>query len=152
MAYEVTVKGEGVDMAKEVEEEKALAVLSILMGVRAPALASAGNRPAPGGHAGGAGSPPDLTIGEFVAESVVSTNPERIAAIAMYLRDYRGEPTVEQKDIPALFQQAGESPPKNPSRDMTKAVGKRLMAEDANKPGHFRVTRTGEKLVRGEGS
>jgi hypothetical protein len=152
MAYRVSVAGEGVDMTRDVSEEVALAVLGLLMGVQAPSLRQAGTHAASRVAAGNSdgGGDPELTLGEFLLQTKANTNPERIAAIAMYLRDYRGEPSVARADLPELFQEAGEVPPKNASRDVSKAVKKRLVAADHSNPGRYRVTKTGERAVKGD--
>ena len=75
-----------------------------------------------------------------------------ISQFTLYANTRRGRrPSFTEAAQPdeagALFQRAGEVPPKNTSRDVNTAVKKRLIAEDAGNPGCYRITKTGEKSI-----
>lgn len=152
--YTVTISGPGLEMAKDVNQAVAFKVVGVLMGV-APAGQMDGQTEReleaedPGADID---HDEELTIGEFLAKLKVSNNAERIAGIALYMNEVRGERLVAKESIPGLFQRAGEAPPKNVSRDLKAAVSKKLISEDHAKNGHYFVTTTGKNLLGGTGS
>jgi hypothetical protein len=145
--YEVKLDGPGMQVAQKLSRDKALGVLAVLMGTTTPQ----GGFASGGSQIGREARPDDMsvTIGEFISELNVRNNAERLAAIALYLGDEGGQKLVPKDDFPRLFQQSGEVPPKNLTRDLQIAVARRLLGEDHSKAGYFFVTKTGRNLLRG---
>lgn len=94
---------------------------------------------------------PQISIGEFLDQVGATNNFQRIAAIALYHREYLGERFVEQQDLPTWFERAGRSAPKNLSRDVREATKRRLIAERTEEEGQLFVTGTGEEQLRSSG-
>lgn len=147
LPYSVRVTGPGLEMTKAVDQHVALRVLNVVFG---------GAQPSASGHVSPRDVPdpqaPELTVGEFLSELTIRNNQDRIAGIALYLREYLGEDRVPRDDLLAWFERAGEPAPKNLNRDLSQAVRKKLVAEDHQRPGEFFVTSTGEDRVKGTAS
>lgn len=142
--YSVKLSGPGLELTKAVDQHVALRVLEVVMGdVNTVPTRPGGLQP------GREDIRPETTIGEFLAGLTLRNNQDRIAGIALYLRDHLGEIRVPRDDFPIWFQRAGEPAPKNPIRDLNRTVAKKLIAEDHERPGEFFITSTGEKRVNG---
>jgi hypothetical protein len=152
--YHVSLKGGGIAVDRDVPEAVAVAVVTLVMGGSA-ALPLAGG-PAPVGRRGqqqGSLVAGD-TVGEFVQASGASTSPEKIAAMALYLTDYRDKGEFSRAELKAQFRTAGEPNPSNFPRDLQKAVASRWIAPVEGSKDAFFVTNTGRTAVteRFEGS
>jgi hypothetical protein len=75
---------------------------------------------------------PTLTVGEFLHEVEASRNPDKITAIAAYLKRHRGVGRFTRDDVRAEFPRAGEKVPGNYTRDFTWAVTNKWIAIDAS--------------------
>lgn len=147
--YDLSLRGEGVELTKKITRSVALQVINVALGggeVPAPGRrAAAGRRTSP---PPGDGAPSDrLTIGEYLETVNASSNPEKIVAFAVFLRDDRGEDTFTREDIKAAFRSAHESPPANFGRDFRAALSTRWIASDDEPSGRYFVTSTGTKAV-----
>jgi hypothetical protein len=142
--FKITVEGPGISIAREVAESvlprlMALLVIPDSAGVAEPHIGRQG------------GSVSATSIGEFLSELNIRSNPERIAGVALFLRETMGRDTVSKDDLPTWFQRAGQPAPKNIHRDIKDAVAQRLIAEDHAHAGEFLVTDTGVRVLRGAG-
>lgn len=142
--YSVRVSGPGLEMTKSVDQHVALNVLNVVMG--GTPSASAGVTQVRG--TSGQGNGPKVTVGEFLASLTLKNNQDRIAGIALYLREYQDRDRVTRDELSSWFQRAGEAAPKNLNRDLRSAVKSKLVAEDHERAGEFFVTATGESRVR----
>ena len=89
-----------------------------------------------------------MAIGEFLADLNIDNNADRIAAIALYLKEQLDQPLISRDELPSWFQRAGETIPKNLVRDLTTAIKQKVVAEDHTSAGHYYITGTGEKKLR----
>jgi len=153
--YEVSVRGGGLAFERTVQESVALQVLAVVMGggvASPPAGASPGFAipKAPTGTPPAAGSDgePPLTVGEFLADASAKSNPDKITAIAAYLKQ-AGTLRFSPEDIRNQFPQAGEALPANFSRDFRQTVANKWIAPDppAGKDQYY-ITATGLAAVR----
>lgn len=139
----VTVAGPGLEMKREVDRVAALKLIeSLLGGSRAGTLAVEGpsQRSTP---AAALPQRPSITMGEFLSAAGAGSNAEKIAAIAHYYRNHLGREGLPKDEILRAFQTAGEAPPKNLSRDLQRAVSKRLVAADTVRDDLYYITNTG---------
>jgi hypothetical protein len=86
-----------------------------------------------------------------MSELVINSNDERIAAIALYLREIDHQSQVTKEELPGWFQRAGEAAPANPTRDLKRAVSNKLLAEDTNTADSYYVISTGANKLRNPG-
>lgn len=154
--FKVSIKGPGMDVEKDVSEDKALQVLSVAFSASPQAPDAHVPRTEPEKS-----TPTDtkrdvqpkqsaLAIGEFMSELKIDNNPERIAAIALYLKEQLDQQFITRDELPGWFQKAGEAAPKNITRDVAAAVKQRVIAEDHNNSGQYYVTGTGEKKLKSQ--
>ncbi len=97
----------------------------------------------------------DGTFSEFFKGLVPEpkSNPERFASVAYYCKEYKSQPSVTQSEIIDTMHGAGLPPPKNFSRDIKTATGKRsallmLAKEENGGVRAWQVTKTGEDFIR----
>lgn len=140
--FELTINGPDLSFHREIDEEGLGRVMAALLlknehtGFVTPGAAPPTEQVA---------TRPKVSIGEFMRESGTRSNAERIAAIALYLRDFVGQETFRREDLAPWFKKAGFPVPKNVWRDVTKAVKQRMIAEDHSDKGAFYLTQTGEE-------
>lgn len=149
----VTVKGPGVDIVRPVDEATLAHVISLLFGV-APTPTRA-----PGGGAGGGGGStpsggggtglwdPELTLGEFLAETGASTFPQKISAAGYYLMKIQEAESFDRDSIRSALVEAHEDLPGNFSRDFANAASANLIAQKPGENGKYFVPTTGRKAV-----
>lgn len=94
---------------------------------------------------------PELSFSEFLDEVEPGNNFQRIAAIALYRRDYLNEDLVTRDQLPRWFQKAGRPAPKNIARDIRWALKRGLIAEDPQQDDHYYVTKKGVEELRSSG-
>lgn len=149
--YSISIRGTNFEMDREIEEPAALSVISLLMGGRpmagagpASVVKSARQAETPtidegsGAHA--------LSPGEFLSEVEAKRNPDKIVALAEYLR-LNGDSTFSKDEIKDLFQAAHEPQPANFPRDFNAAAEAKLIAPVQGEKDAFYVTNTGQKAV-----
>jgi len=88
-----------------------------------------------------------MAIREFLNTSSAKRNPDKITAIAIYLRDHLDRETFSRDDVKGLFRKAGEPVPGNYARDFAVAVSSGWIAEDHNTSGEYYVTNSGEEAL-----
>lgn len=143
--FKVLVQGPGMSIEREIGEGVLPRLLSLLIGDAAQEAASSG---APGAVQREGGT----SVGEFLSDLNISSNPERIAGIALFAREVLGRDRIQRDELPEWFQRAGQPAPKNLLRDLKTAVAQRLIAEDHTRAGEYLVTDTGTKTLRGQRS
>jgi hypothetical protein len=141
--FKVKVQGPGISIEREVAEMALARLLPLLLLPDSPMTpedlpSSSDQRTAS-----------NITIGEFLSDLNIRSNPERIAGIALFLREALDRETVARDELPAWFQRAGQPAPKNLIRDVKAAVAQRLIAEDHARGGEYLVTETGVRTLRG---
>jgi len=87
-------------------------------------------------------------VGEYLSDVGAKRNPDKITAIAAYLKQHRGIDRFSKEDLKSEFPNAGESVPANFPRDFNWTVGVKWIAVDASagKNQHY-ITGTGLKAV-----
>jgi hypothetical protein len=157
--YQLTIKGEGLTLERTITEPQAFQVLAVLMGNATNVSATASQVMPSTAHLPGyshtaADPPPDghlpvTTIGEYLVQKAAKRNPDKITAIAAYLKEYRGLDRFSREDIKAEFPHAGEVVPKNFPRDFNWAVSTKWIASDsaAGKDQYY-ITGTGLAAVQ----
>lgn len=141
--FKVSVQGPGISIEREVGEGVLPRLLSILL---TDALPEAGAFTA----AATVRHDQNTSIGEFLSDLKISSNPERIAGVALFAREVLGRERILREEIPEWFQRAGQPAPKNLFRDLKNAVAQRLISEDHARAGEYLVTETGVKALRGQ--
>lgn len=164
LAGEVTVKGPGVEIVRPVDEPTMANIIALLFGA-APTSApnpvlSLHGRGRAGGGGGidvGTGAPsgassavkwdPELTLGEFLAETGASTFPQKICAAGYYKIKMQGAGSFDRDGIKAALVQAYEDMPANYTRDFANAASTSLIAPKPGEAGQYFVPTTGRKAV-----
>lgn len=113
----VTITGEGISLTKKTNLQKAGQIISFL-GVEQNTPASAGYDSAPAPRL--LASKP-LQPKEIIVNSGAKTYPQKIAALAVYLRDHVGQETFSPQEIKVIFKKMGDEP-KNFTRDLKGAM------------------------------
>src|SRR5690348_1079501 len=132
--FTIAVKGPGIDVSKKVDGQKALQALQLLWGDGGTASFRAAGSAMPhdtvSNHSG-------LSVGEFLATLRANSNAEKISGIALYLQEHHRQARLKKEEIAEWFTNAGEPPPKNPTRDLQSAISRRLIAEDHARRGEY---------------
>jgi hypothetical protein len=142
--YAFSLKGAGMNFAREVDEPTARALLHIALGGPA-AVQDEQTKPASNRREQKSGS---QSVREFLNEHQAKRNPEKIAAVGEYLAS-TGVSSFSKDDLLSQFRIARESMPRNFRRDLTWTVATGWIAEDPQNPGNFYVTQTGKNAVEG---
>lgn len=138
--YFLRLTGPGIDVGRTVDEGTALRVVSLAMSSRVMGSSKSSTDQL---QSHGLES---TTVAEFLAQTSASNNAERIAAIALYLRDHLKREALPREEVLLWFQKAGLQPPRNVSRDVTKAIQAGLIIE--GHPGdRYQVTRSGKERI-----
>jgi len=93
---------------------------------------------------------PELTLGEYLAESEAKTNVDKITAVGEYLAEHSNQPNFTLDDVRAQLLAIREDVPKNLHRDMASAAKARYIAEDTSSKGSYYVTGTGRTAIAGQ--
>lgn len=148
--YNVKISGGAFGYDGKVPEHVARKLMVVLMSGRDTTLHTSVReslRGQWGSMGAGNGDRPALTIGEFVRDSEPKRHPDRITAIAVYLREYRGQDVFSPADIVEGFEEAGEPAPGNISRDLKWAVSNKWIAPKSDVRGGYFVTNSGMEAV-----
>lgn len=159
LTYRVHVEGGGLTLDRDVSKEVGERIVVLV-------LYGLGQMPAPVNRAPGApveGLPPDVSglsdgfvqneraeevsLSEFLATHNATKNPEKITAIAYYLRVYRKQPSFTKPDLPALFDDADEKVPTNLSRDLATTKAKGWITTKVGEPDSYRIAKDGLSAV-----
>ena len=88
-----------------------------------------------------------VSLGEFVHQHEPTTYPEKVLAIAAYLKEFRTRESFSPEDIRPLFRTIGDVPPANFGRDFRIAISNSWVAPDDRDPNAFYVTSIGLKAL-----
>lgn len=148
--YSVKIDGPGMEFSREVNESQVLQILAVSLGQDLSSEMRQTSDAAPqmaDESIVTKRKSPSVTVGEFISTLEVSNNPERIAAIVLFLQEHHNKQLVSKDVLPEWFQRAGATVPANLSRDLGKAVKRNLIAEDHQKSYHYFVTNTGKQYL-----
>lgn len=148
-SYTLSLKGEGITLERMVPKDIALEIINVALGgVAGPRRSSESGTDGAGNRGGeGAGVAEPVTPGEFIESVNASSNPQKIVAFGVYLRDNRGEGSFTREDIKGMFRSAHESPPANFGRDFRNALSANWIAGENGPSDRYFVTGTGAKAV-----
>jgi hypothetical protein len=145
-SYDLTLKGDGISIDRPVSADIAVQIMSLAMGGSAanPAPSSPRVSAVPQRESG-----PTMAIREFLNDVGAKRNPDKIIAMAIYLRDHQGRDSFSRDDVKGLFRKAGEAIPANYSRDFGLALSSGWIAEDHETSGQYYVTKSGDETLAG---
>jgi hypothetical protein len=141
--YAFTLKGDGMDFSREVDEPTARSLLNLALGGGVPASLAAAK--------GGSGSPGASTqaptsLREFLNNHHAKRIPEKIVTIGEYLTS-NGAADFSKDDVLTQFRVARELMPGNFRRDIIWTIANGWIAEDVKNSGRFYVTQAGKRAV-----
>lgn len=138
--YELSLKGEGITVEREVSGDVARDIIAVVMGGVAGARRPRAVSP-------GSVGPPRLgvSVREFIDDAGAKKNPQIVTAIGQYLIDHDGQERFTRSDVKNRFSQAGEPTPGNMGRDVALAVSSGWIAE--NPRNQFYVTDSGRRAI-----
>ncbi len=150
MSVKVIINGDGLTFEKETDMLKAGQIIAFLSNDN---LQQAGNQysPTPAGTVLGAGNVQRRSPRTALQESDASTNAEKIVVLANFVCERDGTQTFSPKEIQVEFKKAGESLPKNFTRDFSQAITSGYILEGEDR-GLYLLTDLGlEVAVQGFG-
>lgn len=89
----------------------------------------------------------ETELAEFLNQVQAKRTPDKLTAIAYFLRQQRQQLEITKADILAAFEQAMEPVPKNLNRDLRWAEKLGWIAEKPNQAGSFYLTQKGQTIV-----
>ena len=137
LTYRISLEGPGITLNREISEANAVAVIGLLLGSRVR-----GESEAPQFRSGGR-----VSIREFLDRRDVKTSAQKILAIGEFLTEVGGRESFSKDEVRAEFRRAKEALPANFPRDFGSAVGSGWIAEVAESPGEYYVTKTGTEAL-----
>ena len=142
-SYALSLTGDGISVQRQVPLSVALQIVSLAMGGIDQNSRSSAQRPvSPQRRAN-----PAVAIREFLDDVSAKRNPDKITAMAVYLRDHLGRESFSRDDVKALFRKAGEAAPANYARDFGVALSSGWIAEDHAASGEYYVTKSGDDAL-----
>ena len=153
-SYRVTIDGPGVRIQREVTDDIArqLVIAVMASAESADSIATTAAQPATPGSMVTApipteGEGPDLSLREFMDTALPKRNPDKLTAIAVFLKRHRATPTFKPAALEKGFEDAAEPKPGNLPRDIKWAVKNGWIAPSSETPGSYYVTSAGEQAV-----
>lgn len=130
-AFNISLKGPGVTIEREISEEVAQQVALFI-------LTGATHHPR---HT------EPLSLNDFLQQSNARRNPERFIAIAYFIKKYRNRISFDKNDLIDGFEEAGQKFPANFSRDFKAVKSSGWIAHKSGRPGTFYLTESGVSAV-----
>jgi hypothetical protein len=154
LLFKLELKGDGISVNKEISQDMARQVLDIILGGSAKSPTLSPRREGVVQHAGNPTISPysrpfddRISLREYLDAVNAKRNPDKITAIAGYLKEQENIESFTREDIKVRFRTAGEAPPGNYSRDFNWAVSNGWLAPENGIPDHYWLTSTGEKAI-----
>ncbi|RLF02755.1 MAG: hypothetical protein DRK00_09620 [Thermoprotei archaeon] len=88
----------------------------------------------------------ELSLPEFLGQIELKNNPERMTAIAYYMRIVEGLEEFTLKDLLERWREAALKMPGNPRRDLREAIRRGWISPTSDKKQYY-ITRTGIKFI-----
>ena len=148
----ITIRGDGINVERDVNEGVAREVLLLVLGGRGSAGregAADGQRLGERGE--GLAEKPlggRTSLRDFLTAHGPKRNPEKIATIAEYLKTYESKPTVTKQSLAKAYEEAAEPVPGNLSRDITWTVKIGWLADKQGASDTYYITSSGSQAVR----
>lgn len=142
----ITIRGEGLTYEKVVDKNTAGQIIALCLSAEDEAHSNTKtDRPV---FIGLAGSQRESAT-EYLNRHVPKRNPDKILALAGFLKEFHNKDSFQQGEIKSLFRDAGEIIPANLTRDFKWTVSNGWIAQDSSKKGSFYITNTGMKVLQG---
>ncbi|SRR6266566_3793094 len=138
--YKVTIHGPGIDVDKDVSEERANQLLLALLSGKTPTIEGVRQ----------AVPETDIeadSLAGYLTASGALTGPAKITAIGAFLKQKRATASFSTETLESSFEDAAEAVPKNIPRDLKKAVRAGWVARKPGEKGSYYVTGAGLKAV-----
>ncbi len=142
----ITIKGAGLSYAKNIDQDVAGQIMALCLSSQdigadsiKRRLTTLGSRP---------GSQRE-SAAEYLNRHAPKRNPDKILALAGFLRAAHNKDSFQPSEIKGLFRDAGELTPANFRRDFKWVVSSGWIAEDQAKRGIYYITNTGLKVLEG---
>ncbi|MDQ3572065.1 MAG: hypothetical protein M3383_04310 [Actinomycetota bacterium] len=146
VTYELRLKGGGITVEREIDEEAALQILATVMG-GGEALTAARTTGKQSATTAARGPSRGRSLREYLDEVEPKRNVDKILAIASYLKVERDSETFDSNEVKKQFRSASEPVPGNYSRDFSWAVAAGWIAPAEDVPGDYYVTKKGDQAV-----
>ena len=147
--YKLKLTGPGVSLDQEVPADIAQQIIVAVFG-SAPAVPTTGGASSTGAPASRHGATvkhETESLAEFLRESGAKRMPDKITAIAHYLKTRQNKRSFTRGDLEAAFEEAAESLPRNLLRDIKWVVGVGWIAPKKDETGAYYVTGSGSSAV-----
>lgn len=151
MTYQVKIEGGGLILERDVSEEIGRQIVVLIM-TEGQTRALPGE---PGPQEGVPESPAEMargdtdhSIGEYLLAHNAKRNPDKIAAIGLFIKDIEGRKTFTRDDILRKFEEAAEPVPKNLARDIKWTRKNRWIAPKTGQKDTYYITGTGMGAVK----
>ena len=154
-SYRVIIEGPGVRIEREVTDDVGRQlVIAVMAGSEsAVSIATTAAQPTTPGSVIAPipmeGEGPALSLREFMDSVLPKRNPDKLTAIAVFLKRHRAMPTFMRADLTKGFEDAAEPMPGNLGRDVKWAVKNGWIAPSSEEQGSYYVTSAGEQAVEG---
>lgn len=144
--YTLSLKGEGMAVEREIDEDMALEVLGIVMG-GGGGVDTTHAEDKQGASRAKARRNGRQSLREYLDEVQAKRNPDKILAIAKYAIENTDKGTVTRNDVKTGFKDAAEAVPGNYGRDFRWVVRNGWLAQDSSNKNEFYVTDTGSEAL-----
>lgn len=135
----ISIKGAGISYEAEIGPLVAANILRIcVVGANQPEANQIANNIHLDVHPEG-----NLSLGEFVHKHQPTSYPEKMVAIAAYLKEFKGKDIFSPEDIRPSFRTIGDIPPANFGRDFRIAMTKTWIARDGEDHNSYYITNAG---------
>lgn len=142
----ISIKGAGLSYEKEIDEITAGQVMALCLSSQDGSSDSGNARLGlPVHHSGSQRE----SAAEYLNRHAPKRNPDKILALAGFLKESHNKDSFQQGEIKSLFRDAGELLPANLTRDFKWVVSSGWIAPDSTKKSSFYITNTGMKVLQG---
>lgn len=130
--------------------ESKVSLLTAINIVKLCATAGRSDQDSISSPSGTSSSPGDerVSLGEYVNKYEPTTYPEKILAIAAYLKEFKDKESFSPEDIRPFFRSIGDVSPKNFGRDFRVAISNTWIAPEDKDPNSYYVTSVGLKALK----
>jgi hypothetical protein len=142
--YTLSLKGDGISIEREIDQETARAVVAIVLG----GLPDKGAVPVQNGSQAPRPSHDRKSLREFLNEVEAKRMPDKIVSIGEYLISHAGQEDFSADDLRNGFRSAAEPLPANFNRDFQWTISNGWVAEDPRSPGTYYVTHSGRAAIQ----
>ena len=143
----VTIEGVGMSFSREVDVELAPRIIAICVGQDDKAHEALKRTPDFPSLSSLQGRRKD-SVAEYVSRFTLRRHPDKILALAGYVKEVLGRESFQAGEIKSLFREAGEISPANFSRDFRWVQNSGWIANDPQLKGTYFITNTGMKVLQ----